>query len=207
MYQDHVSILNAAMRHDPDIFVRGVTFAFLSIRVQFIRVSAQMAEVDNAGVKARALWGHKRGAYDYLRLNKMALHKQVCAANDSETAIRAVATIPGMGIVKAAFVCQMMGHDVGCLDSRNLERLGIPPREWEGRKGTYSFKRKVERYVQFTGGQAETLWNDWCEDVAKVYAISAESISREHLVIVPKGMRGRFSNCGPVPVVSNSIPF
>lgn len=212
MYQDHVPILNAGMRADPDTFVRGVTFAFLSIRTQFIRVAGQMAEVDRAGQSARALWGFKRGAYDFLRLNKFDLHTRVVAATDSETAIEALTTIPGMGIVKSAFVCQMMGHDVGCLDTRNIKRLGLNPREYrsdgEAGKHTAAFKRKIGRYVDATYGKAETLWNDWCEDVAKVYAVSAEDISRQHLVIVPKSIRRGLDSVSDVPVVRRyEIPF
>jgi len=193
MYQDHVPMLNSAMRSDPDIFLRGVTFAVLSIRTQFVQVSQQIAEVEAAGTNARALWGYKRGSYDYLRKHKFALHEMVSEAMDSETAIEALTTVPGIGIVKAAFVCQMMGHDVGCLDSRNIQRLGLNPREWRtdgaDRKQTAAFKRKVRRYVDATSGRAEELWDDWCKDVANVYKVTAEEISRDHLVIVPPRQR------------------
>lgn len=57
MYREHVPILNAGMRFDPDTFARGVTFAVLSIRQQFIRLREQMIAVDAAGHKAQALWG------------------------------------------------------------------------------------------------------------------------------------------------------
>lgn len=212
MYQDHVALLNAAMRSDPDIFLRGVTFAVLSIRTQFVRVTQQMAEVEAASTKARALWGYKRGAYDHLRKNKCKLWETVRGATDSETAIEALTTIPGVGIVKAAFVCQMMGHDIGCLDTRNISRLRLNPREWrsdgEGRKNTSAFKRKISRYVDATEGCAEWLWNDWCKDVGNVYKVSAENISRDHLVIVPKELRKRYLNASSVPVVSRiEIPF
>lgn len=77
MYQDHVSILNAGMRADPDTFARGVTFAFLSVRQKFPRVCDALKAVDHAGTNARDLWGWKRGAYDYLRRNKFALWEYV----------------------------------------------------------------------------------------------------------------------------------
>lgn len=213
MYQDHVSIINQAMRSDPDIFLRGVTFAFLSMRTQFVRVAEQMREVDAAGSNARALWGFKRGGYDFLRLNKIALFHHVSAVDTSEEAIETLCKIPGMGIVKAAFVCQMMGHDIGCLDTRNVTRLGLNPREWrsdgEDRKNTEAFKRKVKRYVDFTSGKAEQLWNNWCADVANVYKTTAEDISRDHLVIVPPRDRTRYrSTASCVPVITRSeIPF
>lgn len=209
MYQDQVSIINAGMRADPDTFVRGVTFAVLSIRTQFVRVYEQMVEVENTGLNARSLWGYKRGAYDFLRKNKFALWALVSGADTSEEAISNLVSIPGIGIVKAAFVAQMMGHDIGCLDTRNIARLGLDPREWrtdgEERKHGSAFKRKITRYVDATNGRAEELWNDWCEDVASVYKTTAEDISRDHLVIVPKSLRKSLSDVKAVPVITRQI--
>lgn len=213
MYQDHVGLLSVAMRHDPDIFFRGVTFAVLSIRQQFVRIRDQMAEVENASTKARALWGYKRGAYDFLRKNKCVLHRSVVSSQYAEDAIEHLTSIPGLGIVKSAFVAQMMGFDVGCLDSRNIVRLGLNPREWrtdgEERKQGAAFKRKVARYVDETSGRAEELWNDWCEDAAQVYKVTAQEISADHLVILPPSMRSQYRKLIiPVPVVKREpIPF
>lgn len=213
MYQDHVRVISAGMRSDPDIFVRGVTFALLSIRTQFVRIREQMTAIDHAGTSCRCLWGFKRGGYDYLRLNAHRLHRELIATSDSETAIAAICEIPGFGIVKAAFVAQLMGFDVGCLDTRNITRLGLNPREWRSdggeRKNTAAFRHKITRYVEATGGRAEELWNDWCKDVARVYKTTAEDISKDHTVIVPRNRRSFFlSGSAPVPVVSSGkIPF
>jgi hypothetical protein len=200
------------MRADPDIFARGITFVFLSIRTQFVRVAQQIAEVEAAGTNARALWGHKRGAYDYLRKNKYALFDAMVSAHDTENAIGLITTIPGVGIVKAAFVCQLMGHDVGCLDTRNIQRMGLNPREYrtdgEARKQGLAFKRKISRYVDATYGKAEPLWNDWCEDVAKIYKVSAEEISRDHLVIVPPQLRRIYADGPAVPIIRKpELPY
>lgn len=212
MYAQHVAMLNAGMRADVDIFERGVTFAFLSIRVQFVRVGQLLAEVEYAGTKARGLWGYKRGSYEYLRTNKYFLWGKMQTLTDSEEAIRTLTAIPGMGIVKAAFVAQMMGHDIGCLDSRNIERLALNPREWrsdgEERKNTDAFKRKISRYVDATSGFAEALWNDWCADVANVYKTTPEDISADHLIIIPPQLRKLYRNGEAVPVVMRqNIPF
>lgn len=214
MYQDHVRVISAGMRSDPDIFVRGVTFALLSIRTQFVRIHEQMAEIERTGNSCRCLWGFKRGGYDFLRLNKMdlwgfMLHPKI----DAEMAIENICRIPGFGIVKAGFVAQLMGFDVGCLDSRNLTRLGMGPRDWrsdgDSRKNTDAFKRKIRRYLDATEGRAEELWNDWCEDVAGVYKTTAEEISADHLVIVPRSVRAKcLSASVPVPVVGKvNVPF
>lgn len=212
MYRDHVAIISAGMRADPDTFARGVTFAFLSIRTQFPRVAEQMRQVDAAGHKAQALWGYKRGAYDYLRKNKFSLWGAMLEARLPENALEIVSAVPGIGIVKAGFVAQMMGFDIGCLDTRNIQRLGLNPREWrsdgEPYKNTLAFKRKIARYVEYTYGRAEELWDDWCTDVAGVYKVTAEEISRDHLVIVPPEVR-RVIKIEPVPMFGHhtDIPF
>lgn len=215
MYQDHVALLNTGIRRDPDLFCRAVTFAVLSIRQQFPTTVQSLKEFDfSENGNLRALWGCKRGAYDFLRLNKFRLWETVVAAKTPEEGLVELTILPCLGIVKAAFVLQMMGHDIGCLDSRNIARLGLNPREWRTdgaeRKSTPAFKRKIERYVSFTQGRAEELWNDWCEDVAQVYKCSAEEISRDHLVIIPPQMRQKFRACvTPVPVIGKpeSLPF
>jgi len=105
-----------------------------------------------------------------------------------------------------------MGHDIGCLDTRNISRLGLNPREWRtdgaDRKLTAAFKRKIGRYVDATSGRAEELWDDWCMDVAGVYKVTAEEISRDHLVIIPPRQRQLYRNASIVPVVMRQdIPF
>lgn len=211
MYQEHVRVISAGMRGDPDVFVRGVAFAILSIRQQFVTVTRALAEVERAGLNARSLWGCKRGAYDFLRKNKISLWNAAVGSERSEDAIEHLCSVPCLGIVKAAFVAQLMGFDIGCLDTRNIQRLGLNPREWRSdgaeRKATPAFKRKVGRYVDATAGRAEELWNDWCEDVAGTYKVTAEEISRDHLVIVPPRLRKRFP-LDPVPVIGRQqIPF
>lgn len=207
MYKEHVPIINAGMRHDPETFARGVTFAVLSMRTQFVRLNEQMKQVDNAGQSAQALWGFKRGAYLFLRKRCNYYFHRVSDIFDPVEGILALTEIPGIGIVKAAFILQMMGHDIGCFDTRNASRLGIHPREYrtDGIKIGPAFRRKVERYVTSTQGQAEPLWNDWCSDVASVYKTTAEDISRDHLIIVPPRLRNLPRE--KVPCLSRAIPF
>lgn len=92
-----------------------------------------------------------------------------------------------MGIVKAAFVAQMLGHDVACLDSRNVEREGLPARQWrtdgDARKATRGHVRKVGRYIAATRGHARRYWNEWCAYVAQDYDLTPLAVSELHLAI------------------------
>lgn len=194
MYVYHVPRIAAAMRQDRATFERGVMFAILSARVQFPRVPLQCAELAKQKHKARCLWGWKADAYAYLTANAPQLWRDTLAAPSTEEALFVLTRIPGLGIVKAAFVLQMLGHDVACLDVRNIQREGRHPRAYrsDGQigKSSAAFRRKIARYVADTAGRAQELWDTWCIEVAKDYGDTAMRISEAHLTsIVPRKLR------------------
>ena len=207
MYSNHVPIINGAMRADFRTFKRGVMFAILSARVQFPRVPDQCEELAKEGAKAKCLWGHKFGAYQYIEEHGATLWHDVCNERDPEQALYILTRIPGLGIVKAAFVLQMLGHDIACLDVRNIIRDGRDPRAFRSdarEKASPQWRKKIARYVAETRGKAEFYWDCWCEEVAKDYGSTAEHISRDHVnAIVRKSLRDR-----PMPVMrTQEIPF
>jgi hypothetical protein len=196
MYKDEVPIISGAMRADLECFKRGVMFAILSMRVQFPRVPAQCAELAKKGPEADCLWGHKFDAYQYLCEHDHTLWRAACDANSPEECILALTVIPGLGVIKAGFVAQMLGWDVACLDVRNFQRLGGT--DWSRRdrarkEQPAQFRRKVSQYVQETQGRARELWDDWCIDAGEAYLMTAQSVSYMHLhAIVPEHLRGYY---------------
>lgn len=205
MYKSHVPIINGAMRRDFRTFKRGVMFAILSARVQFPRVPDQCEELAKEGAKAKCLWGHKFGAYQYIEEHGATLWHDVCNTRDPEQALYILTRIPGLGIVKAAFILQMLGHDIACLDVRNIIRDGRDPRGFESHKHRDTpYRKKIARYVEETRGKAEFYWDRWCEEVAKDYGSTAEHISRDHVnAIVRKSLRDHAEPVMP----TNEIPF
>lgn len=196
MYAYHVPIIAEAMQTDLRCFERGVMFAILSVRVQFNRVPDQCAELHKRGAEASCLWGWKFEAYKYLEDHAEALQAKVCNASSTRNALWEITRIPGMGIVKGAFVLQMLGHDIACLDTRNIQRDGRKPRAYradgEARKNTKAFLRKIDRYILDTQGKAEHYWNTWCSEVAPDYGMTPEAVSKLHLTsIVPDSVRRR----------------
>ena len=193
MYATHVPQINGAMRADLATFKRGIMFAILSARVQFPRAPDQCADLAKMGKDAKCLWGHKYGAYLYLEEHGETLWRQGCAERDSEQALCLLTKIPGLGIVKAAFVLQMLGHDIACLDVRNIIRDGRDPRAFRSdarEKASPQWRKKIARYVAETKGQAQFYWDRWCEEVAKDYGSTAERISQDHVnAIVRKRLR------------------
>ena len=194
MYASHVPVIAEATRSDPAIFERAVWFAVLSMRQPFDKVPGMMDDLDyydslGRGYECPHLFGFKRDAWAYTREHRDELHRDVLAAATNEARMHVLCRIHGMGLVKAGFVLQLMGYDVGCLDTRNVKREGRDPRAFrtDGRKSGAGFDRKVRAYLREVEGRAEYLWDTWCADVAVTYGQTAETISAWHMLgIVPE---------------------
>lgn len=193
MYANHVPLLAAHGKASPSGLADLCTFALLSIRQPFSRVPKAMANVRRVGEASGHLWGWKLAGYQAAHGN--AGHKLFNELANTRYAYNAVisivSAIPGLGLVKGGFVAQMLGYDVGCIDSRNAARLGFAPRVW--RSDGLSCDRLVKRSQDYVDaccelGGAETLWNDWCADYARQQGMfySADDISQMHLNAIGK---------------------
>lgn len=179
MYSDDVPVIDKAMRGDVNAFKRGLLFALCSIRQQVLNVPDQMERICRGDLEP--LWGSKIKAWDYIESNADALWKRSKIALTPREAVNVLLRVPGLGIVKSAFVAQMMGHDVACLDSRNVKREGMNPRAYRtDGKAPYDLRRKVAHYCDTTQGRAQELWDVWCNEVAKANNMTGDSISRLH---------------------------
>lgn len=183
MYREHVAEISASMRGSVDGFKRGILFAVLSIRQPITAVPDQLEQLD-AG-DSSPLFGHKRNAYLYLDENGAELWARVLAAPSDRAAMMALLDVPGLGIVKAGFVLQLLGYNVACLDTRNVKREKRNPRAFRtDGKPAAKLGAKVTKYLRIVRGKAEFYWNVWCADVAEVYGQTAEEISALHLAAV-----------------------
>lgn len=193
MYAEHVPTIAHAMREDLDTFKRGVLFAILSIRQPIRNVPAMLDDVERESASSVYLFGHKRKAYAWLQVNaeRLWLHLKCDAGapepEASRAALHRLIEVPGLGVVKAGFVAQLMGFDIACLDSRNVTRQGreprayrLDPRDMQGGRR----KRIVDAYVADVGGQAAEYWDAWCEYVAPFHGLEAFEVSALHLAIL-----------------------
>ena len=142
------------------------------------------------------LFGHKFDAWAWISDdgNAARLWRNLLALENyadklaCEHAIACLLEVPGLGIVKAAFICQLMGFDVACLDARNIKREGRNPRAFRtDGKAPHLLRAKVAAYVAETHGRAQEYWDAWCYDVAEAYGRTAQQISDLHLAIIPAG--------------------
>jgi len=78
--------------------------------------------------------------------------------------------VPGLGMVKAGFVMQMMFGRVGCIDVHNLRRLDIAPSVLTMSKKVKpdTRKKKIEAYIDACKKRrCSWLWDSWCNLIAK----------------------------------------
>ncbi len=199
MYRQEMPVIRDAMRADVSVFVRGVMFAICSIRQPTINVPDQLAVLFDGVQDTNPLFGHKFDAWACISETRNAanLWRDLLDCEDvaggskaaCKLAIAALLRVPGLGIVKAAFIAQLMGFDVACLDSRNIRREGRNPKAFETRARDKArpahIAKLVNLYVEETYGKAETYWDAWCQDVAEAYDRTPQAISDLHLSIVP----------------------
>ena len=207
MYADHVPFLASEIKARASTFKRAIMFACLSARVQFPRVPDQMKDVTKRKEQSPALWSWKIDTYRYVEEHGEKLFAHIIAHGTmTAAALNTLMAIPGLGIVKGAFVLQMLGHDIACLDVRNIQREGLNPRAYRsdgmGRKSGAAFERKMARYIAQTQGRAAELWDRWCTEVAKDYGYSADQISWMHVDAIVTNARTKFDQFN-----GTDIPF
>ncbi len=181
---------------NPDKLLTVGTMVLASIRMQWVGVGTQMADVREHGVDSKCLWGWKKAGYRYLRDNRKRLYAKVrdhragrCTTNDL---IREFLKVPGLGLPKAGFMCQLLVGDAGCLDMHNIERFGLDPSVWivRPRKKVDAQMREIDdkidlylRLCEACGG-TQQLWDDWCEYLNEKVSTfdSADDVSRRHYI-------------------------
>lgn len=154
-----------------------VLFVAATIQQRFETVPGIMADIRANGADSRFLFGSKRDLFAYVTAYHADLFADLEAASvlsdTREAAIQAVmrlTSVPGLGCVKAGFVAQMLGFEVGCLDTHNLRRFGLKASDfkWGPNARPELIRAKVARYVDTCGefGGSRGLWDSWCDYVA-----------------------------------------
>jgi hypothetical protein len=123
---------------------------------------------------------------------------------DTAGALLALTELPGLGLVKAGFVIQMIWQSVGCLDTRNIKEFGLDVSRFNLTKSHLSDTVKRERAEEYIAecerlGGAEYLWDNWCRGAAVTYRKryqSGDEVSREHVAWV------RLANHGLWDIIS-----
>lgn len=175
-------------------FVAVCAMAILSIRQPFRTVKRQMLHVKSNGFASGYLWGHKAAGLAYVtehasRLRTELLQVAVPGLRDetsAEQALEILTEVPMLGLAKAGFVAQMLGFDVGCIDSRNAGEFGLgrAASRFDKTDAEHVRLNRISRYVTLCRslGGARFLWNNWCEGIARdEFFRTADFVSAYHV--------------------------
>lgn len=190
--QDQPAIERWARRDPANTLDVGI-FVLLTIRMQFGGIGNQLRRV-RAGDEA-PLWGFKAKGAAYLRENAEYLHERAEDARQGRIwvndLLRDYYAVPGLGLVKAGFVVQLLIGEAGCIDMHNLARFGLEAAEFDvpKRKDPDEQLRVIDECIEHylwtceRLGGCESLWDGWCEFVADTYRTyeDAEDVSHRHV--------------------------
>lgn len=187
MYQDEVPRISDWAHESPENFLKLATFVVCTIRVPFGRVASHFHDVQRKGLESAHLWGFKRDSYADLHTNPEEHFGNLFDADTIGFIDYIACNIRGLGIVKSAFIAQMFGHEVACMDIRNITDLGWNERAFRT-DGVFSKlkietrERRIADYLRFCSesGGAEHWWNHWCKGIAPGLGVTADTVSRWH---------------------------
>lgn len=200
-FDKHCAQINAACEHDNRAVIGAGVLTLLSIRQPFYLMPRQIESVALMGAESQYLFGFKRDGFRYIRENASHIRQRANAARgktDAEslnTLIIELMAVPGFQIVKASFFAQMLIGRGACLDSHNLERLGLAGDAFKTPKSLLprTIAAKVATYngIWQAHGSSAYWWDSWCDHIAGVYPkhfANGEAVSAMHgLALQMKG--------------------
>jgi hypothetical protein len=182
--RDCIAIVEHASK-SPKGLLDVIEFTLCSIQAGLSTIKLQRKDIFLHGAGSKYLWGKKADGYRYatdnleylwpklMALRECGLDNEACIAD----AVLLLMHIPGLGMVKASFVAQMLGFDVACLDSHNITRSGVNPNllKVSAKLSATKKREKVLAYIKLCNDLSMALhgetcseywWNSWCEYVA-----------------------------------------
>ena len=179
-FKDVNPVINGYMQKSSHHMQDGIMFVVLSIKTPFHTMYNQMQDYRKHGLSSKYVWGFKKQTLEYLLEHREDLYRELMSlwrtpfqtVADRDKAMMLVLTdVPGLGMVKAGFVMQMMFGRVGCIDVHNLRRFyKVTPKDIQfTAKATDKTKlKKIDNYVQICKGNRSTqkLWDSWCDLIA-----------------------------------------
>ena len=185
MFKLHNPLINAYAQRSPDNLFTVVMMVSISIQQKWSLVGDMLSDMVENKSDCLYLWGNKVATYEYMITHKHFIHGQMLAVIKSKnltdhakaiSLMKVFLKIPGLGLPKAGFVCQLVTGLVGCMDVHNIKTYGIDPKTLILNKNLKSLKslannrRKIETYITLCHDYGtENLWNSWCSMIANKY--------------------------------------
>lgn len=179
MFARDCAAINAGCAASKEAVIGAGLLTLLSIRQPFYLVPMQFASVQRMGADSQYLFGWKRQGFltlcaeaEAIRLEANRYRKEP-SADALDSLVQRLMVIPGLGIVKASFFAQLLVGEGACLDSHNLERLGLHVAFFKTPKSlkaaTIAEKIKTYRLTWSARGSSAFWWDSWCDLIAAKY--------------------------------------
>ena len=190
MYAKHQPIIADYAKQSPDKLSDVYTFILATIQQRLYHVPRVMRDIRENGSDSPHLWGFKYQAYKFMKENKRDIYDTILAIQSDHDRLTYVASLPGLGLVKAGFLLQLVFGEAGCLDTHNINRFGLKAGAFKASsfkmaKTSQTRERLVANYLDLCHklGGSEGLWNSWCSHVADVDPdfVSADQVSAFHV--------------------------
>ena len=191
MYKEDIKIIKLCYMHQPgDTLESVVRFVLATIQQHFNTVPNVLDQWAEHGLKSPTMWGMKTKGVKYIAKHK---HDIAAALTDTDVvdAIDTLLQIPGLNTVKAAFTAQLLGFEVGCIDSHNARIHGVNVQSFAitGKLKARTRLAKISAYVELCRGLggSEVLWDQWCHLIADrqhSQCEDAEAVSRLHSLMI-----------------------
>ena len=178
--RDQVKIGEYALTSS-DNMEKVLSFVVLTIRNRLFNLPADMETLERPNSPeelAGVLYGFKSKSIEYIAIQKESIFEQLnqiiyFAETNRDKEIRLLelfAQVPGLGLVKSGFACQLIAGVSGCVDMHNIAIHKVNPNHinsnrYKRAKKLSTRRAKLEFYcdlVERLGG-TEYLWDSWCE--------------------------------------------
>lgn len=183
MFAEHNPIIGAWARESASNLEAVFMFVTATIQQPIEQVPAILADYRAHGPASKYAWGWKSEALAHYAAHRetiygdlMAIYKGVQDESGREVALLAyLANLPGLGLVKGAFVAQLAFGVGGCMDSHNMKRFGVNAARFSASafKNLRTPQARVARIAEYCElvrevGGGPALWDSWCEYVASL---------------------------------------
>jgi len=177
MYNIHAIKVQEFSQQTADNLVDVILMVLLSIQQNWLSVGIQLQDVKENREASKFLWGNKRKAYNYITTNKHFMFGQFKAVLNSkqtdeqkaDALMKIFLRVPGLGLVKAGFVCQLAAGLVGCIDLHNIRIYSIDEKALKisSKMSAALQAEKRKKYITLCHAiGTENLWNNWCNHLA-----------------------------------------
>ena len=163
MFKNHQPLIEAWAKESPEKTAHVIKFVLASIRCHFERIPERLEKALDGNL--RELTPYARDGFAYVDSTDLR-----CENTDDASLLAWYTQVPGIGIVKAGFIVQLLHGRTGCLDTHNLRIYGLNPNVFKmPAKAEALYKRcKLYADVCLTLGGAERLWNRWCQEIVNL---------------------------------------